>query len=116
MSILRLATIWVPGNVNDRSVEGFRIRHGGRRGPMSKSKYHRLKNEGRAPRETVIGPNTTLITVADELAWDQERANPTDTEARLIAKVKAMRVKRAKKAAVAAAASPLHVSKQRKRR
>ena len=34
---------WVPGNPNDRSVTGFRIRHGSSRGPMSRRYYYELK-------------------------------------------------------------------------
>ena len=45
---------WVPGNPNDRSVRGFRIRHGSARGPMSKSAYYVMKSQGRGPVEIQV--------------------------------------------------------------
>jgi hypothetical protein len=102
---------WVPGNPNDRSVRGFRIRHGGSRGPMSVTLYNKLKREGRGARETVVG-TTISISPEDEKAWDDARANPTDpTELESIAKTRARWHKRALAAGAAAARSPNHVSK-----
>jgi len=106
---------WVPGNPNDRSIEGFRIRHGGKRGAMSRKFYKTMKDDGIGPRETVIG-NLTIITVSDELAWEQARANPTGTEAEIVAKRREWRHKRAVKAGKAAAASPKHISKRRRQK
>jgi hypothetical protein len=100
---------------NDRSVTGFRIRHGSARGPMSRALYYRLKKEGRGPREIRVTPTLIIITPEDEVAWHQQLAHPGDTEARLIAKVDARRLARAKKGAAASAASPRHVSKRKKK-
>jgi hypothetical protein len=106
---------WVAGNPNDRSIRGFRIRHGGSRGPMSTSFYNRLKKEGRGPRES-YADGKVFISVEAEQEWDRARANPTGTEARLIAKMKERRHQRALKAGRAAAASPRHVSKRGRRK
>jgi hypothetical protein len=106
---------WIAGNPNDRSVTGFRIRNGGAKGPMSRAFYYRLKARGEGPRETYLTPDKIIITAADERAWLEARANPSDTEARLIAKTEAMRKARGRKAGRAAAASPHHVSKRPRR-
>jgi len=109
-------TPWAPGDPRDRSIFGFRARHGSRRGPMSTATYCRLRNSGRGPNETVLTPGMVIITAEDEIAWDRARANPTGKEAQLVAKMRAARVARAQKAGQAAAMSPRHVSKQRKSR
>src|SRR5262245_35263993 len=106
---------WVPGNPNDRSVRGFRVRHGGARGPMSITLYNKLKREGRGPVETVIG-NVVVILPDDERAFDDARRKPDDTEAKLIAKTRERWHHRAKKAGAAAKASPYHVSKIKRRK
>ena len=106
---------WTPGNPNDRSVTGFRIRHGGPRAPMSRRFYQVMQQRGLGPRETIIN-NKTIITAADEAAWEAARANPTGTEAKLIEAVKAMRHRRAKLAGAAAAKSARHVSKRGRRK
>ena len=106
---------WTPGNPNDRSVTGFRIRHGSARGPMSRTFYYGMKKKGLGPRETTIN-NFTIILPADEREWEEARAKPVGTEAKLVAKTKAWRHRRSLKSGAAAAASPKHVSKQRARR
>jgi hypothetical protein len=98
---------WLPGDPRDRSVTGFRIRNGGSHGPMSKTKYYKLKKEGRGPRETFLGTQS-IITPQNELAWQEARANPKGTEARLLAAEAKRRSARARSAAVAAMKSPLH--------
>lgn len=108
-------TAWVAGNPNDRSVRGFRIRHGGSRGPMSGKLYARLQKEGRGPKESSID-GKTFITPAAEAEWDEQRTNPVGAEAELRERMKAIRHKRALKAGAASAASPRHVSKRGKRR
>jgi hypothetical protein len=105
---------WVAGNPNDRSITGFRHRHGSERGPMSKATYYRLRNAGRGPVETPVSANRVIITVENELKWERSRSNPTGTEAKLVAKAKRARIKRAKKAAQAALDGN-HVSKQQNR-
>jgi len=100
---------WTPGNPNDRSIKGFCIRHGTARGPMSKSRYHKLKRTQRGPKETIVG-GTILILPADEAAWDARWQAPTGAAAKLAAKEAALRKARAR----AAVASPKHISKQRK--
>jgi hypothetical protein len=106
---------WIPGNFNDRSVKGFRIRHGSDRGPMSRTFYYRMKKAGFGPRETNI-LNKVTITSEDEQAWERARAEPVGTEAKLVAKQKAWRQWRSKRSGAAAAASARHVSKQGKRK
>jgi hypothetical protein len=104
---------WVPGSEHDRSPKGFRIRHGGNRGPMSLTLYNKLRKAGLGPRETIVG-NVIIITIDDERAWDAARANPTDdAELKSIAKTRERWHKRALAAGKAAAKSPIHVSKQR---
>jgi hypothetical protein len=108
---------WAPGDPRDRSIHGFRCRHGTRPGrPMSVATYQRIQHAGRGPRETILLPGITIITAPDEARWDEERANPVGAEARLVAKMKAARVAKARKAGRAAAMSPRHVSKQRRRK
>jgi hypothetical protein len=104
---------WMPGNPHDRSVTGFRTRNGSSKGPMGRTFYYGMKARGEGPRETYITPNRIIITAADEAAWLEARANPSGTEARLIAKAEAMRKARGRKAGRAAAASERHVSKRR---
>jgi len=107
---------WKPGDLNDRSILGFRIRHGGSRGPLSKTLYHKLKNAGLGPRETHLY-GKQIITVQDEMAWDTARANPKGAEAREIAETAAWRVKRGRTAAALAIKSPTHpcnVKRQRR--
>ena len=105
---------WLPGNPNDRSVYGWRIRHGGSHGPMGSSKYHQLKKEGRGPRETIIG-GKILITVADEAAWDKSPPKGDEPKHQLDERAEGRR-ERAKKAAAAAILSPLHISNVRRRK
>ena len=105
---------WTPGNPNDRSVTGFRIRHGSSRGPMSRKFYNDLKKRGLAPRETHVNGRIS-ITPEAEAEWDRARSNPTTTEARLNSKLRKFRHERAVRAGRAAAASPRHISKQGKR-
>jgi hypothetical protein len=88
---------WVPGNPNDRSIAGFRIRHGGSRGPMSKFKYQALKRAGRAPRETELN-GMILISQKAEAEWERRNERPTGTLARLVRKEAEWRLDRAKHA------------------
>jgi len=106
---------WVAGCNDDRSILGFRIRHGSSRGPMSARFYHEMQKRGVGPRETVV-LGKTIITERDERAWEEARANPTGTEARLVAKVRERRHQRALKAGRASAASPEHISKRGRRK
>jgi hypothetical protein len=76
---------WVPGNPNDRSVYGFRVRHGGRKGPMSKTQYYALRKAGLGPREQHVG-GSIKITPEAEAEWDRARMAPQDTVARLAAR------------------------------
>jgi len=94
---------WVPGNPNDRSIQGFCIRHGGARGPLSRTKFYELQNLGLGPRLTPIGMHQVIITAADEEAWDRERAEPTTTEGKLFAKEAAERRRQRALGAVAVA-------------
>jgi len=101
---------WVPGNPHDRSILGFRTRHGNSRGPMSVAFYNKLKKLGLGPHETVVGM-TVSISPEDEKAWDDARRNPTGDEAARVAATRARWHERALKAGKKAAKSPNHVSK-----
>ncbi len=106
---------WVPGNPHDRSVKGFRIRHGGSRGPMSITLYTKLKKRGLAPRETVIG-NVIVILPEDEKAFDDARRNPTDdTELKAIEKTRERWHRRALVAGAKSVKSPKHITKRRRK-
>lgn len=104
---------WVTGGPGDLSITGFRHRHGSAKGPMSRTHYYKLKKAGRAPREIEVA-GMIMVLPADEARWERMMANPNDTEARLIAKMKEMRHRRSLKAGAASAAGRRHVSKQRK--
>jgi hypothetical protein len=92
---------WFPGNPNDRSVYGFRWRHGGRKGPMSKTKYFALKKAGRGPRELELN-GTIIITAKAEAEWERLHSAPKGALAKLVAKEAAMRKRRAKAGAAEA--------------
>ena len=100
----------VPGSINDRSVTGFRIRHGSGGKPMSRSFYYKMKDRDEGPVEKHVG-GKVFITVAAEAEWDARVPSPDSAEAKSIEKINAMRRRRAKAAGTAALASPLHVSK-----
>ena len=91
---------WVPGNPNDRSVRGFRIRHGSSRGPMSKSAYYVMKSQRRGPVEIQVH-GVTIITAKAEAAWEKANEKPTGALARLVARVAKARRKKAKAARAA---------------
>ena len=78
------------------------------RNDISRTAYHRLRAEGRGPREMRFGLNLIRITAEDEREWlhrlQEERAE-FETQA----------TERAVKAGTAAAQSPTHVSKRRRR-
>ena len=73
--------------------------------------YHRLKNDGRGPREMRLG-RTIRITLDAERDWRLEREFPSSAEARLIAREEKARVGLARRAGKIAAASPKHVSRR----
>jgi hypothetical protein len=112
---LKQSVPWVTGNPGDRSITGFRHRHGSAQGPMSRNHYYKLKDAGRAPRETEVD-GVIMILPEDEAAWERMMANPGGTEQQLIAKAQEMRHRRSLKAGAASAAGSKHVSKQGKRR
>jgi hypothetical protein len=83
---------------------------------MPKSTYYRGRRAGLMPAETPVSPNRSIITRHDEKMWDEQNAHGGDTESKLIAKMKAKRVRKARKAVAAALAAGNHVSQQRLRR
>src|SRR5262249_23743516 len=109
-------TDWIPGNINDRSITGFRIRHGSPHGPMSKRFYYEMKEEGTGPREIVLANKKIIIRVREEKAGEDARATPTTTEQGLRAKAGAARKAKAMRGAEASVKGPRHVSKQGKRK
>ena len=107
---MAMEATWVPGNPNDRSIGGFRIRHGSARGPMSIHFYNTLKRAKRGPKETVVN-GVIMILPPDEAAWDEAMRNPTGDEAARIAARRELWHRRAKTASKAAVESAEHVSK-----
>ena len=91
---------WEPGNPHDRSVLGFRVRHGGAKGPMSKSKYLSLKKAGRAPRETELNGMIIISRRAEE-EWDRANERPTGALARLVKREAEARHRKARLGAAA---------------
>jgi hypothetical protein len=81
------------------------------RNSISPTHYHKLKREGRAPREMALG-RAIRISLSAEEAWRRARELPDDTEARLIARESKARECLAKKAGDAAIQSPRHISKR----
>ena len=78
------------------------------RNHISRPTYHRLRTEGRAPKEMRIGINLIRITAEAERNWQhlmQESAQDFEIQA----------TERAVKAGAAAAQSPTHVSKRSRR-
>jgi hypothetical protein len=96
-----------PGNPFDRSITGFRLRQG-----LSRSTYYRLQAAGRGPAESRISLRKVVITPSAERAWEEARSNPTGTEKKLVAAMKAAASAQARKGAAAAKASAKHVSKR----
>src|SRR5262245_2216579 len=105
---------WYPGCPGDRSVTGFRYRWGSSRGPMSKAKYYKRQRLGLGPREVQLPPGRVIITPDAEADWAKARSNPNTTEERLVAKLKAQRLAKTKKAAAKSVEGDSHVSKQRR--
>jgi hypothetical protein len=89
MTLKAVPPPWEPGNPNDRSITGFRIRWGGATGPMSRALYYKMRKEGTGPRETAITNGKVVISAADEAAWAARMAAPRTTEERLKAKADA---------------------------
>jgi hypothetical protein len=106
----RVSEVWLPGNPNDRSIQGFCIRHGTSKGPMSKKAYYNLKRSGRGPRESYRG-DVIFISPKAEADFDAACTDPKQ-----IAKTKQRHMARAMRASAAAVASPKHVSKTRRRK
>jgi hypothetical protein len=78
------------------------------RNNISEPTYHRLRAKGRGPREMRIGLNLIRITAEAEREWQQQmQEDGADFEVQA--------AERAVKAGTAAAQSPTHVSKRRRR-
>jgi hypothetical protein len=92
---------WEPGDPRDRSVLGFRIRHGGSRAPMSKTKYFAMRDAGQGPAETIVGGRITIEPEA-EAEWVRRHTRPTGAAARLAQREAAARSEKARHAAMAA--------------
>ena len=90
------------------TIQEFCFRNG-----ISPGTYHKLKAHGRGPREMPLG-RAIRISIEAEQDWRREREMPDDAEARLLKRESEARARSARKAAKAAMASPLHVSKRAK--
>ena len=78
------------------------------------TKYYKMRNDGRGPRELRVG-GSIRITAQAEADWVREHETPTGAEARLIKREREARIDLSRRAGKAAAASPRHVSKRRQR-
>lgn len=76
------------------------------RNGISRFTYHKLKNQGRGPREMALG-GVIRITPKAEADWQRAREMPKDAEARLIERERQHRQRISR----TAAKSPKHVSK-----
>jgi hypothetical protein len=106
MGITRKSQPSVAGSTLERGA--FSIPEICFRNDISRTAYHRLRSEGRGPRETRFGLNLIRITAEDERDWlHRLQMEGADFEAQA--------TERAVKAGAAAAQSPTHVSKRRRR-
>jgi hypothetical protein len=108
-------SVWVKGGDGDLSVAGFRHRNGSASGPMSVKLYNSLRARGLGPKESIVG-SKVVVFPEHEKEWREARANPTGDELERITKLRAKWHKRALAAGKAAAESPIHVSKVKKKR
>jgi predicted DNA-binding transcriptional regulator AlpA len=92
------------------SPEEFCSRNG-----ISMATFWKLRDAGRAPKLMYLG-RIIRISAEAERAWQIARENPTAKEAAEIARKRKMRQRMGRAAGLAAAASPLHVSKQGRRK
>jgi hypothetical protein len=79
------------------------------RNNFSRSKYNKLRAEGRGPVETRFGLNTIRVTAEAERDWLRRLQEESDQD------FEAKAIERAVKAGAAAARSPRHVSKRGRR-
>jgi len=86
-----------------------------RRNGISMATFWKLRDAGRAPQLMYLG-RIIRISVEAERQWQRERENPAPKEAAEIARARKMWRAMGRKAGLAAAASPKHVSKQGKRK
>lgn len=90
------------------SISEFCERNG-----ISRSKYHKLKRDGRGPAEMRDG-RIVRITLESELAWHKSLTHPTGQLAELRASDEAATRDRGRNAGRLAAQSPRHVSKRKR--
>jgi hypothetical protein len=86
-----------------------------RRNAISMSLLRKLINLGRGPK-TMALEKAQRISLEAERAWKHARENPSKKELALIERQRRERVRLATLAGNAAAASPKHVSKRRKKK
>lgn len=77
--------------------------------------FHKLKREGRGPKE-MSGVGGVRISIEAERQWRKDRETPTDAEKRLIKREREARQKLAKAAAKASVKSPRHPSNRKGKR
>jgi hypothetical protein len=78
------------------------------RNSISRQKYNRMREQGLGPRETRLGLNTIRVSADAERDWQQEAEKPRPD-------LEEQAAERAIKAGEAAAKSPKHVSKTRRK-
>ena len=101
--------------MTDNNRSSFTIGEFCQRNHISLALFNKLKNSGRGPRLMFLG-RAIRISAEAEQAWQHARENPPKKEQALIARQRRERSRLATIAGNAAAASPKHVSKQRKKK
>jgi hypothetical protein len=94
--------------------QAFLIKEFCKRNRISLATYHKIKKEGRGPREMSLG-RAIRISIEAERDWRAAREMPDDTEARLIKREAEARSRLSRHAGARAAASKRHVSKRHAR-
>jgi hypothetical protein len=85
------------------------------RNRMARVTFHKLQREGRAPAIIRLSAQLVRISVEAEREWRMRLSAPSGAEAKAAAVARAVAQKRGRTAAAASSASPLHVSKARRR-
>ena len=93
--------------------QAFTIAEFCERNGIGLSTFHKLKSQRRAPRMMYLG-RAIRIGIEAERDWRAEREKPEPAEAKLIAKETTQRIAAGRRAGRLAAASPRHVSKNRR--
>jgi hypothetical protein len=105
------ADLDIPVGTASLSIDQFCRRHG-----ISRGKYFDLRRAGLGPVEMRLGPKLVRITAEADIAWQHAREHPIGSELTQIEHAKTELAARGSRAGTAAAASPRHISNQRRRK